>query len=310
MLMGMSASQGRFLFLTARKNDLEYKAQQISQQRMILADESSNITKEYSDALSNTKLVYRVVGEDTKLDLSYHGIINPVAEGGLGMRITNSAGNIVVATKDEVPETKTLKDLIKDGTYSINRIIGEIDTESLGADFDLSAYASEIVEPDEDFWSKFTEGDPSVAYLMDYNALGEYYYLTDKDGNIILEEPETEVVDSSNYWIDETVLDPTTLEKNLRDGVWYLSSQEPNGDYEQFSIAGTTQVQEVFDTSDDSAAVAKYEYETKKIAKIDKKLELELKQIESEHKAIETEIDNIKNVIKGNVESSYKTFSG
>ena len=41
--MGLAASQGRYLSLTARMSDLVYEGQQISQQRMALAKESSAV---------------------------------------------------------------------------------------------------------------------------------------------------------------------------------------------------------------------------------------------------------------------------
>ena len=40
--MGMSASQARFLSLTARKTNVEYEGQQINQQRTTLSNESSS----------------------------------------------------------------------------------------------------------------------------------------------------------------------------------------------------------------------------------------------------------------------------
>lgn len=49
--MGMSASQARFLSLTARKTNVEYEGQQINQQRTALSNESSNY---YSQLTSMT----------------------------------------------------------------------------------------------------------------------------------------------------------------------------------------------------------------------------------------------------------------
>ncbi len=49
--MGMSASQARFLCLTARKTNVEYEGQQINQQRTALSNESSNY---YSQLASMT----------------------------------------------------------------------------------------------------------------------------------------------------------------------------------------------------------------------------------------------------------------
>ncbi|MBR1461102.1 hypothetical protein IJ596_05670, partial [bacterium] len=49
--MGMSASQARFLSLTARKTNTEYEGQQINQQRTTLSNESANY---YSELASMT----------------------------------------------------------------------------------------------------------------------------------------------------------------------------------------------------------------------------------------------------------------
>ena len=46
--MGMSASQARLLLLTARKSDLEYRAQQITNAEMILAMQTETVAREYS----------------------------------------------------------------------------------------------------------------------------------------------------------------------------------------------------------------------------------------------------------------------
>ena len=56
--MGMSASQVRFLSLTARMNDVEFKSQQLANTKMRLADESANVADEYTRALNNQKICY------------------------------------------------------------------------------------------------------------------------------------------------------------------------------------------------------------------------------------------------------------
>ena len=43
--MGLAATQMRFLALTARKSNIEYKGQQINQQRTVLSNNSANITQ-------------------------------------------------------------------------------------------------------------------------------------------------------------------------------------------------------------------------------------------------------------------------
>ena len=54
--MGLSASQGRMLLLTARKSDLEYRAQQISQKRLMLSQQLEAISMEYENATSNRQM--------------------------------------------------------------------------------------------------------------------------------------------------------------------------------------------------------------------------------------------------------------
>ena len=56
--MGMSASQSRFLSITARMNDVEFKSQSISNTKIRLADESEKVAKEYTAALNKQKLSY------------------------------------------------------------------------------------------------------------------------------------------------------------------------------------------------------------------------------------------------------------
>lgn len=52
--MGMSASQGRLLSLTARLHDIEYKAQNVMAQKIALATQKDGLYQEYCDALEAT----------------------------------------------------------------------------------------------------------------------------------------------------------------------------------------------------------------------------------------------------------------
>ena len=56
--MGLAASQARLLLLTARKSDLEYRAQQITNSEMILAMQTEQIAREYSIKISNQAIFY------------------------------------------------------------------------------------------------------------------------------------------------------------------------------------------------------------------------------------------------------------
>ena len=56
--MGFAASQARLLLLTARKSDLEFRAQQITNAEMMLAMQTEEVAREYSTKLSNQTLKY------------------------------------------------------------------------------------------------------------------------------------------------------------------------------------------------------------------------------------------------------------
>ena len=60
--MGLAASQARLLLLTARKSDLEYRAQCITNTEMVLAMQTEQVAREYSNKISNTALFFNVGG--------------------------------------------------------------------------------------------------------------------------------------------------------------------------------------------------------------------------------------------------------
>lgn len=66
--MGLAATQTRFLALTARKSNVEYKGQQINQQRTVLSDKSASL---YSEMLTISVPVPPSTGDFTKIYYYY-----------------------------------------------------------------------------------------------------------------------------------------------------------------------------------------------------------------------------------------------
>ena len=64
--MGFAASQARLLLLTARKSDLEFRAQQITNAEMRLAMQTEEVAREYSNKLSNQTIKFNKAGESMK----------------------------------------------------------------------------------------------------------------------------------------------------------------------------------------------------------------------------------------------------
>ena len=133
--MGLSASQGRLLLLTARRSDLEYRAQQISQKRLVLSQQLEEISLEYENATSNRQMKINLFNNTEKDEngntinrtnnLTYAALVSGTVGGAHSTEITgiqacsannsggwtsNNAyrlvstdGAIVVSSFDEIP---------------------------------------------------------------------------------------------------------------------------------------------------------------------------------------------------------------
>ena len=108
--MGLSASQARFLQLTARRSNVEYEAQQISFQRLQLASNLSNASNEYNDAISNRQLVfsYNTGSGVNDVVLSYANYKNYMNQQMEGLSTTqqpyylvSQTGKFVVSSEEE-----------------------------------------------------------------------------------------------------------------------------------------------------------------------------------------------------------------
>ena len=79
--MGLAASQARLLLLTARKSDLEFRAQQITNAEMILAMQTEEIARTYSNKLSNQTLRYIDQASQTEIEVTAANLSNLSATG-------------------------------------------------------------------------------------------------------------------------------------------------------------------------------------------------------------------------------------
>ncbi|MBP3923936.1 hypothetical protein J6E39_01675 [bacterium] len=81
--MGLAASQARFLAITARKANCEYKSMAYAQDKLEISRQLTNATADYQDALNSTKLVWNASGSETAVtDLSYNVMMSPSALNG------------------------------------------------------------------------------------------------------------------------------------------------------------------------------------------------------------------------------------
>ena len=114
--MGMSASQARLLTLTARLNRNEYRAQQISNAKIRLAQSTEDASDAYIQALNATNLTYTTYDESGNKNTqqltggaiyTYSSIKNQYG-------FVNAAGQLMVTEKDggNFENSKTLTEFL------------------------------------------------------------------------------------------------------------------------------------------------------------------------------------------------------
>ena len=95
--MGLAASQARFLAITARKADLEFRSMSIAQEKLSITRQLSQASSDYEEALDSTKLVWDY-DDDTSYDLTYDILMSPSELNGYTPYIlTNAAGKVVLS---------------------------------------------------------------------------------------------------------------------------------------------------------------------------------------------------------------------
>ena len=341
--MGLSASQARYLQLTARKSDKEYQAQQINQRRNDIAKRLSDASLSYSEGINNRRLMFSTPtgngSEVNKVPLDYKTITSTYPEG-LGYKLVDKNGTeIRPTTEDAVKLAADLKaqadseyeEKMNQKYFTVN-VAGEHGekqaTRVNGQNFEsLVGFADPIVDAEgktvdsqsflenvknmnevelNNYWSK---NGYSFASGSEMNQVAYVEGYDEAKAARAALYAEAEDIMSHPYIYDDRCNDNDYLETQLRNGDWML--QKLNDDqtaYENINYSCVGNIVDELDTSDDAAVTAEYEYLSDYWQQKDKELELQLQQIQSEHNAIETEIDSVKKVIQKNVDKSFKTF--
>ena len=114
--MGLAASQARLLNLTARMHDIEYKAQNLEAQKLQMANESTQVYKEYEAALNEQKVQIKSIGADgsaTYVDvtgqaLQNAGYVFQVAYGANSGQVYNSIEDAAQAASGQALDTDAI----------------------------------------------------------------------------------------------------------------------------------------------------------------------------------------------------------
>ena len=95
--MGLAASQARFLCITARKADCEYKTTALAQEKLDITKQLGDISTQYAQAMNATKLIWSNEAVESDYGLSYSLMMMPTAANDYNpYMITSPSGAIVL----------------------------------------------------------------------------------------------------------------------------------------------------------------------------------------------------------------------
>lgn len=97
--MGMSSTQGRFLQLTSRKNDIGLQLTRLSNEKVSLSREMQKVSAKYREGISTKTLKWSNNAGVSYIDLSYSNLMTPSAMNQQKpYLLTDSSGAVVIAS--------------------------------------------------------------------------------------------------------------------------------------------------------------------------------------------------------------------
>ena len=268
--MGLASSQARMLLLTARKSDLEYRAQAISQRKINLAMQTEQLANDYSNSMQNMtmKLNYATVNGQAQYEkLSYAGITAENA---------NYVGDYIVKTatgKYAVTDTlDALKVAVKvmnaNGGYTTQQkaygiVAGEGDNKVSVKNYNNIAASNDyMLQNKEGAFTVASQDDAIRHILKTTNDNRDITTLTDAQKQELLTANE------GKYVVNEKIADAKYFQNALTNGqvviakAQYETTQNADGTeqktltgYEQlkgqaqYAEIGTEDVQKQYDLS-------------------------------------------------------------
>ena len=323
--MGLAASQARFLNLTARKTNIEYEGQQINQQRTTLSNQSANL---YNQMLtlkvptqpsidSYTKLQYSFVPPDSVSTATVSSITKQKMEEGddvqkytIHYTVTEDVIGFYPCEKDK--QVTVAKDESNNYTYSEG-----------GGTFILEKL-TDTEDPTHkdayDYLCTGTEkkGDNLYYFNAGTEASPQYRYFTDTQMDAAIDDGKKCVyyTSTTQKQTSTSAIAKCTLSRDANNRL--ISFTDTEKDITYTVTAGTVTDQQAYDDAQNQyryetflyeQTLGKINAETSVLQAQDKTLELRLKQLDTEHQAVQTEVDSISEVIKKNIESSFKSFN-
>ena len=307
--MGLAASQARLLLLTARKSDLEYRAQCITNTEMILAMQTEEVARKYSNAISNTALFYvKADNETAKNQALSSGVFAGIVSGAFRLE------KLVGQNEDGSPLYAPYQlDAGKANawTWTPSRDMYLVEKNGQPQFFTYSSTLSDDYSESEGYSiKKYAEGQP-VSIDSTIHSLLVYFEKSVNPGGF--QEGADDLHDTTDGHVQikgyseyTNALDPLQLMQMINNGQMRIVNAADNT---EVSLSGNTGFTETYYTDDDAQAEAEYKRATAAIQIKEKRLQNDLHQVETQQKACEQEIDSVKKVMDKNIEKTFKVFS-
>ena len=237
--MGLAASQARLLNLTARMHDIEYKAQNLEAQKLQMANESTQVYKEYETALNKQKVQFKHIGADGSA-VYKDASVQTLLDAGYSIKILN--GNRWYDYNNDDAAWTRFETEIQEVTVTAlanDTSAGTIITQN-GTDYKLAEPAAQ---------------GQTVVYAYQEATL------TQEDTDAI---DQLDTIDLTNVEV---------LRNLVEAGFIVFEKPMSDGGLEEVNIATDTNMQEVSDETELKKAEAKYEADMRKIDAKDKKFD-------------------------------------
>jgi len=276
--MGMSSTQARLLTLTSRQTDAQFKAQQITHQKLALTRESDELSQAYLKELDKTKV--QSVLYSSQGGLAEFGLNQLNIQGGRSI-----TGDYAPTEVDKTTEGPTFK--IGDDEYRIV-LTAAYGTGGTGFKFTSDQEVMEALNAGAIQLEKLTKGQE----LSDVDAYDNYSYV---GGGDVINTP------TPNSW----------LKKNDTTNYFFydMNGRLYHAEYKSTSVGQETSLVEMEDKKYVAKAEAKYNADVRKVNDKDKKLDMQLKALETEQSALKTESETLKSLVKDNIEKTFNIFS-
>lgn len=151
----------------------------------------------------------------------------------------------------------------------------------------------------------YLQKDENGEWIIPQDINGNDLLSIDSSGKAVIGNANYNIVDGNDYLSKSDVLQNSILNGRL----FVFDTATSTEGISMTMLQSQTDVEYVLDTSDDTEAQSKYEYESARIARQDNQLDIELKQLETQHEAIMKEYDSVKEVISSNVDRTFSLFS-